>query len=149
MSSYSATIEWVGEGDFASGRYSRAHTLAFDGGTVVPGSASPSNVPLPMSIEAAVDPEEMFVASLSACHMLWFLDLARRAGLIVEAYRDEASGVLAKNEDGVLAMTEVVLRPSVRLSGGGQQRLADLHHAAHQACFIANSVKTVVRVEAV
>lgn len=147
MALYTAKVDWTRDGDFALGRYSRAHTIAFDGGITVAGSASVSIVPLPYSVEAAVDPEEMFVASLSTCHMLWFLDLAHRAGLIVERYSDEAEGLLAKDAAGRLAMTRVVLRPSVTLSGGGVEKLAGLHHAAHEACFIANSVKTEVRVE--
>lgn len=147
MSRYTASVDWTREGDFAAGRYSRAHAIAFDGGVTLPGSASPSIVPLPWSVEAAVDPEELFVASLSTCHMLWFLDLAQRAGLIVERYSDQAEGLLAKDADGRLVMTQVTLRPSVTLSGGGEDRLAAIHHAAHEACFIANSVKTDVRVE--
>jgi organic hydroperoxide reductase OsmC/OhrA len=147
MSRYTTKVDWTREGDFAAGRYSRAHTIAFDGGVTLPGSASPSIVPLPYSVEAAVDPEEMFVASLSTCHMLWFLDLARQAGLVVERYVDEAEGLLAKSADGRMAMTRVVLRPSVTLSGDGEDRLAAVHHAAHEACFIANSVKTEVSVE--
>ena len=136
------------DGDFAAGRYSRGHTISFDGGVAMPGSAAAANVPAPFSDAAAVDPEEMFVASLSACHMLWFLDLARRAGLIVEAYSDEAEGVLSRDGEGRLAMTRVVLRPAIRLSGAPRPgAVAALHHAAHQACFIANSVKTEVVVE--
>jgi organic hydroperoxide reductase OsmC/OhrA len=148
VSTYRATIEWGLEGDFAAGRYSRAHSINFDGGVALAGSSSPSVVPVPYSVEAAVDPEEMFVASLSACHMLWFLDLARRAGLTVEAYRDEAEGVLAKDAEGRLAMTRVTLRPAVRLANElDHARLGALHHAAHEACFIANSVTTEVVVE--
>ena len=148
MSTHRATIDWVLEGDFAAGRYSRAHSISFNGGVTVAGSSSPSVVPLPYSVEDAVDPEEMFVASLSACHMLWFLDLAHRAGLTVEAYRDEADGVLAKDAEGRLAITRVTLRPAVRLAGEvDRARLTALHHAAHDACFIANSVKTQVVVD--
>ena len=82
---YRATISWklqAGE-DFPKGRYSRAHEIRFDGGITLAASASPSVVPLPFSREDAVDPEEMFVAALSNCHMLTFLDLARRAGVLI------------------------------------------------------------------
>lgn len=151
MSHYTATIAWQrGEQPFADRRYSRAHRWRFDGGLDLPGSSSPQVVPLPMSDAAAIDPEEAFVASLSSCHLLWFLDLACRAGWIVDAYHDAASGVLARDGDGKLAMTEVVLRPRVRFAGERQPDQAEhqrLHHAAHEACFIANSVKTLVRCE--
>ena len=149
MSSYRATIEWRLDGDFLKRRYSRAHTLAFDG-LSVPGSSSPHVVPLPWSHEAALDPEEAFTASLSSCHMLWFLDFAARAGFEVDAYRDEAEGTLAKDAEGRMAMTLVVLRPAIRFAGAKTPSPAEieaLHHQAHEACFIANSVKTEVRVE--
>lgn len=153
MSRYTATIAWQRAGQpFTDRRYSRAHQWRFDGGTVVPGSSSPQVVPLPMSDAAAVDPEEAFVAALSSCHLLWFLDLACRAGWVVDDYRDDASGVLAKDADGRLAMTEVTLRPAVRFAGDRQPDAGEihrLHHAAHAACFIANSVRSEVRCEPV
>ncbi|HEX5777079.1 MAG TPA: OsmC family protein [Caulobacteraceae bacterium] len=151
MASYRATIDWaLADGDdFAAGRYSRAHTLSFDGGVVVTGSASPHVVRAPFSVEAAVDPEEAFVASLSACHMLWFLHLARDAGLTVASYRDEAEGVMAKNENGKLAMTKVTLRPYIVFKGNqpSPREVDHLHHRAHDECYIANSVKTDVAIE--
>ena len=150
MPSFFATVEWRLEGDFAGRRYSRAHTLRFEDGLVVPGSASPHVVPLPWSREAAVDPEAAFTAALSSCHMLWFLDFASRAGFVVGAYDDRAEGTLAGDADGRMAMTRVVLRPVVRFVGEPAptaEELADLHHRAHEACFIANSVKTEVLVE--
>jgi organic hydroperoxide reductase OsmC/OhrA len=147
MSTYFATVEWSREGDFLAGRYSRYHTIRFDG-AVVAGSAAPVNVPAPYAVEDAVDPEEMFVASLSTCHMLWFLDFAKRAGVVVEAYVDAAEGVLAKDKDGKLSMTTVTLRPTITLADPAREaELSMLHHQAHEACFIANSVKTEVRVE--
>ena len=152
MSTYTATIRWTrkDEGDFTKGQYSRAHTWEFDGGVTVPASPSPHVVPQPWSDLNAVDPEEAFVASLSSCHMLFFIDFARRAGLIVDGYTDEAEGVLDKRADGKLAMTRVTLRP--RVSWGGEMRpdgatVSDLHHRAHEACFIANSVTSEVVVE--
>jgi organic hydroperoxide reductase OsmC/OhrA len=151
MSTYTATIRWSREGaeGFAKGQYSRAHQWAFDGGAVVPASASPHIVPKPWSDEAGVDPEEAFIASLSSCHMLFFLDFARRAGFVVDAYVDEAEGVMEKRGDGRMWMSKVTLRPRVRWAGEApdEAALADLHHKAHEACFIANSVTTEVRVE--
>ncbi len=149
MSVHTAAVDWVCDGDFAKGRYSRAHTLRFDGGVEVPGSSSPAVVPLPYSVEAAVDPEALFVASLSSCHMLWFLDLARQAGFVVARYSDAADGTLGQTTDGKHAMTEVVLRPQVSFTGERRPTPAELdalHRRAHDACFIANSVKTAVRV---
>jgi organic hydroperoxide reductase OsmC/OhrA len=151
MSSYTATIRWsrTGEGDFAKGQYSRAHEWAFDGGAVIPASASPHIVPQPWSDAAGVDPEEAFVASLSSCHMLFFLDFARREGWTIDRYVDEAEGVLEKGADGKMAMTRVTLRPRIAWidEGPDPAALADLHHRAHEACFIANSVTTEVTVE--
>lgn len=151
MSNYSAVIEWQRDSQtFSDHRYSRRHAWHFDGGMVVPASSSPQVVPLPMSDASAVDPEEAFVASLSSCHLLWFLDLAARAGWVVDDYRDEASGVLARNAAGQWAMTLVTLRPRVRFAGDQQpdeDEVRRLHDAAHHACFIAHSVKTEVRCE--
>jgi organic hydroperoxide reductase OsmC/OhrA len=149
MATYRATVDWaLGDGeDFAAGRYGRAHTLSFDG-LSVPGSASPHVVKAPWSVEAAVDPEEAFVASLSACHMLWFLHIAREEGFTVARYRDEAEGVMARNADGKLAMTKVALRPHIVFNGNqpDQAALDHLHHRAHDECYIANSVRTEVTV---
>ena len=151
MSIYTATIRWsrTDDGDFAKGQYSRAHEWAFDGGVVVPASPSPHIVPAPWSDPAGVDPEEAFVASLSSCHMLFFVDFARRAGLTVDRYVDEAEGVLEKGTDGKMAMTRVTLRPRITWGGDepSEDAIADLHHKAHEACFIANSVKTEVTVQ--
>jgi len=152
LSTYTATIRWTrtGDGDFTKGQYSRVHTWEFDGGVTVPASPSPHIVPAPWSDLHAVDPEEAFVASLSSCHMLFFIDFARRAGFVVEAYTDKSEGVLEKRADGRMAMTRVLLRPVI--DWGGEKRpdgatVADLHHRAHEACFIANSVNTEVTVE--
>jgi organic hydroperoxide reductase OsmC/OhrA len=148
---HTATVAWRrGEGDFGKGRYSRAHVWRFDGGVEVPGSASPSVVPLPFSKAEAVDPEEAFVAALSSCHMLTFIDVARRAGFVIDAYEDEAVGTMTKNERGALWVSEVVLRPKITFAGDRrptQEELDHLHHEAHDQCFIANSVKTDVRIE--
>ena len=151
MSIYTATIRWSRDPgpDFAKGQYSRAHAWAFDGGAVVPASASPHIVPAPWSDAAGVDPEEAFVASLASCHMLVFVDFARRAGFVVEGYVDEAEGVLEKGADGRMAMTLVTLHPRVTWGGDppDEAAIADLHHRAHDACFIANSVTSEVTVD--
>ena len=118
----------------------------------MPASSSPTVVPLPLSVAAAVDPEEAFVASLSSCHMLWFLSIAAKRALLVDSYRDEAAGKMGKDQSGKVAVTRVTLRPEVHF-GGDKQPTADevvaMHHEAHEKCFIANSVKTDVRVEPV
>ena len=151
MSTYTATIRWTRdpETDFARGQYSRAHSWSFDGGITLAASASPHIVPAPWSNKDAVDPEEAFVASLASCHMLFFVDFARRAGLIVDSYVDEAEGVLEKRDDGKMWMSEVTLRPKIDWCGDApdEATIADLHHRAHDACFIANSVTTKVTVE--
>ena len=152
MTAYTATVRWKRGADdaFAQGRYTRVHEWAFDGGAVVPASASPHVVPKPYSDEAAVDPEEAFIASLSSCHMLFFLDFARRAGFVVESYADRGEGIVEKGADGRIAMTRVTLRPHVEWGGGkkpDEAQLTELHLKAHDACFIANSVTTKVKVE--
>src|SRR5207253_6338763 len=126
---------WRRDGDFLKGQYSRLHSIEFDGGIEIPGSASHHNVPPPYAVEAAVDPEELFVASLSTCHMLWFLDHAKRAGIVVEAYEDAAEGVMARDEAGKVVVTVVTLRPAVTLAEPGRAgELAALHHKAHDDC---------------
>lgn len=151
MSEHRSTVTWNRQDAvFTDNRYSRGHVWNFDGGIEVPASSSPQVVPLPMSTAAAVDPEEAFVASLSSCHMLWFLSLAAKAKWTVESYRDEAVGVVGKNADGRLAVTRVTLRPEVEFAGERQPDAAEvtaLHHRAHEECFLANSVRTEVRCE--
>lgn len=152
MSEYTATIAWQRLGAvFTDQKYSRAHQWRFDGGAVVPGSSSPHVVRVPFSDPAAVDPEEAFVASLSSCHMLFFLSLAAKQGFVVDRYDDPAVGVMARNEAGRMAMTLVTLRPKAVFSGRqpSAEQLAELHHHAHEECFIAASVKTDVRCEPV
>ena len=152
MAIYTAEISWQRNGeDFLGQRYSRRHEMRFDGGAMVAGSSSPHVVPLPMSDPSAVDPEEAFVASLSSCHMLWFLSIAGKHKFCVDRYLDAASGVMERNADGKMAMTTVTLRPDVTFSGEKLPTRADidaLHHEAHEACYIASSVKTEVRCEA-
>jgi organic hydroperoxide reductase OsmC/OhrA len=151
LSTYTATVRWSRNGDegFAKGRYSRAHEWAFDGGAVVPASASPDNVPPGTANEAGVDPEEGFIASISSCHMLFFIDYARRDGFVVDSYADEAIGVMEKGSDGKIGVTKVTLRPRIAFSGTQPtaEQIDRLHHRSHEDCFIANSVKTEIRVE--
>jgi len=150
MSEHSATISWRRGGDaFVGQKYSRGHEWRFDGGTTVAASASPSVVPAPWSVPAAVDPEEAFVAAIASCHMLWFLSLAADRGWVVDSYEDEAVGVMGRNAERRLAVTRVTLRP--RAVWTGRQPTLDeareLHHAAHEACFIANSIRTEILCE--
>jgi organic hydroperoxide reductase OsmC/OhrA len=151
MSRHIATIRWSrNEAQFTDNRYSRVHTLEFDGGAVVKASASPHIVLPPMSDPAGVDPEETFVASLSSCHMLWFLGIAATRGFTVDGYIDTAEGLMERNAEGKLAITKVTLRPKVTYARDKQPSEADseaMHHSAHEQCFIANSVKTEVVVE--
>ncbi|MEY4907278.1 MAG: hypothetical protein RL260_996 [Pseudomonadota bacterium] len=151
MADYTAEIIWIrGEQDFLGNRYSRKHTLRFDGGMEIPGSSSPHVVPLPMSDALAVDPEEAFVASLSSCHMLWFLSIAARRKFCVDRYFDSTIGVMRRNAEGKMAMSVVTLRPEVIFSGEHHpthEQIDQMHHEAHEECFIANSVKTEVRCE--
>src|SRR5687768_11925881 len=142
MGKYTAVIIWERQGaTFTDNRYSRSHAWRFDGGIEVPASSSPHVVPLPQSVAAAVDPEEAFVASLSSCHMLWFLSQAAKRGYRVDRYVDDAVGILGRNPEGKLAMLRVTLRPSVTFSGPslpGQADIDALHHDAHANCFIAS-----------
>jgi len=149
MSRHVAEIDWRSDGEFTSGRYSRRHALSFDGGATFAGSSSPDVVPAPLSDPAAVDPEEMLVASAASCHMLWFLDLARRAGLDLAAYRDRAEGELGRNAAGRTAIVRIVLRPEIHFAGAApdSEALARLHHEAHERCFIANSLNCEIVVE--
>jgi organic hydroperoxide reductase OsmC/OhrA len=153
MTPYTAQTLWLrGEQNFLDNRYSRKHVLRFDGGVEVAGSSSPHVVPLPYSDAAAVDPEEAFISSLSSCHMLWFLSIAVKRKFRVDRYFDAASGIMEKNADGKLVVSVVTLRPDVQFSGERLPTRAEvdaMHHAAHEDCFIANSVKTQVVCEPV
>ena len=148
---YQARVHWErGDALFTDNRYSRGHTWHFDGGIEVPASSSPHVVRVPLSLEKAVDPEEAFVASLSSCHMLFFLSFAASSGWRVDEYTDDAIGTMGRNAAGKTAVLSVVLRPRVSFSGErlpSRAELQQLHHRAHEECFIANSVTTAVRVE--
>jgi len=153
MAEHTAEVSWRrGEQSFLDNRYSRRHVIRFDGGAEIHGSSSPQVVPTPLSDPAAVDPEELFVASLASCHMLWFLSLAAGRGLRVDRYHDAAVGVMGRNGAGRTAMLQVTLRPEVAFSGTELPtpvQVRELHHLAHEACFIASSVRTEVRCEPV
>ncbi len=149
MATYIADVNWTlksGE-DFSKGRYSRGHTISFDGGATIEGSASP-HVVGKWAVEAAIDPEEMLVAAISACHMLSFLHIARLAGFTVRAYRDHAEGTMETIAPGKEAITKATLHPNIEWQGTGPDpaQLDHWHHQAHEACFIANSVKTDITV---
>ncbi|MEZ9015614.1 OsmC family protein [Vibrio lentus] len=153
MSEYSAVIRWTRGDDeaFSDNQYSRGHMWEFDGGVTVPASSSPHVVPLPFSVEANVDPEEAFIAALSSCHMLTFLGVAAKQKYVIDSYVDDAVGVLEEDESGRSSVTKVTLRPDIVFSGPKvptAKQLDKLHHLAHKNCFIANSVKTEIVVEA-
>jgi len=148
MSEHHANIVWRRtSADFAYDTYNRAHEARFKGGAIVlPSSAAPAF----KGDADRVDPEEAFVASLSSCHMLTFLAICARKRLTVDSYEDDAAGVLEKGEGGKLWMTRVALKPRVRFAPGtnvDDKTLSEIHHRAHEECFIANSVKTDVAVE--
>ena len=151
MSEHKAKIQWTQlQGDFLKGTYSREHTWTFDGGVTVPASSSPAAVRVPFSNPANVDPEEAFVASLSSCHMLTYLYIASRKGFEIVSYEDEAVGVMTKNERGIPWVSSVVLHPRITCGGAKtptSEEEEQMHHAAHEQCFISNSVKTAVKVE--
>ena len=148
MSEYKATIQWQRSSpDFIQGRYSREHSWKFDGGVVVPASASPHVVPALWSNPKSVDPEEAFVAAIASCHMLTFLFLASKQGFQIDRYADKAAGTMTKNESGVPWISLVTLNPQITFSGEKVPVRAEqehLHHLAHEQCYIANSVKTEI-----
>ncbi|GAB5468026.1 MAG: OsmC family protein [Rhodospirillales bacterium] len=147
MAEHRATVQWKRDGAvFSDNRYARAHSWSFDGGAVVPGSSAPTVVPAPYSDPSAVDPEEALVASASACHMLWFLHVAREAGFVVDSYSDEAVGRMTKNAARKLWISRIDLYPKTTWSGPAPdpQALAALHEKAHENCFIATSLKSEI-----
>ncbi len=148
MSQHNAIIDWkCASPDFLKGKYSREHTWSFDGGVTVPASPSPAAVPAPYSNPECVDPEEAFVAAVASCHMLTYLYLAYRQGFQVDAYHDEAVGSMTQNEHGIPWVSSIRLNPRITYSGQKMPTSSqehDLHHLAHQQCYIANSIKTEV-----
>lgn len=150
MSRYTAKIDWKRNGaHFSDSTYSRVHTWTFDSGDKITASASPGIVPEPYSSPNAVDPEEAFIASISSCHMLWFLAIASKNGFVVDRYTDQANGRMKRDGNGKLSITEVDLYPSVTYSGDhtpNNVEIQKMHDEAHEKCFIANSVKTEITV---
>ena len=149
MSTYTAKISWKNDSPdtFTKSRYTRGHTWSFDGGVEVPASSSPHAVRVPFSVEEAVDPEEALVASASSCHMLTFLWIASKKGFVVESYEDNAVGEMTKNENGVEWISKITLDPMIVWSGDKAptaEELAEMHHAAHEQCYIANSIKSEI-----
>ncbi|HKA31319.1 MAG TPA: OsmC family protein [Candidatus Binatia bacterium] len=151
MATYTATVLWTRQpgAPFTDNKYSRSHEWRFDGGTVVPASSSPKVVPVPLSRQDAVDPEEAFIAAISSCHMLFVLFFAAKAGLTIDRYEDEAIGEVGKTASGATAVLTVRLRPKIDWNGRppAPDELDRLHHQAHEACYIANSVRTEILVE--
>lgn len=148
---YRASVKWErGDSTFTDQRYSRGHAWSFDGGITVPASSSPLSVRLPYSVAEAVDPEEALVAALASCHMLTFLYVAAKQGFVVDDYADDAVGEMTKNERGKLWVSKVALSPRITFSGAKRpspEQLDELHHLAHEECYIANSVKSEVVVQ--
>lgn len=149
---YTTRVLWkkgAAEG-FTDNKYSRVHQWSFDGGVAVKASSSPQVVPVPMSDASAIDPEEAFIAALSSCHMLFFLSIAASKSYVIDAYEDEAEGIMDKNENGQMAMTSVTLRPRVIFSdlhtAPGQDEVRELHALAHKRCFLANSVQSKINI---
>jgi organic hydroperoxide reductase OsmC/OhrA len=144
---YKVQVAWSGN-DGAGTRtyadYRRDHTISTAGKPVLPGSSDPAF----RGDASRYNPEELLVASLSACHMLWYLHLCANSGIVVTDYRDDACGVMRLNPDGSGAFTEVTLRPRIVLSPASDpDRARELHEAAHCHCFIASSVNFPVRIE--
>lgn len=151
MSQHTAIIRWQYSGhDFVKGKYSREHVWEFDGGISIAASPSPSVVLSPYSNPANVDPEEAFVAAVSSCHMMSFLYVASKAGVTVTSYNDHAVGDLTKNAAGKYWISKVTLQPRIEYAGitPSAEQVEHLHHAAHEECYIANSIKTEVVIDA-
>ncbi len=148
ISTYTAKITWKSDTPetFTKQRYTRGHEWEFDGGVTVAASSSPQVVPR-FSVEAAVDPEEALVASVSSCHMLSFLWLASKAGFNVESYEDNAAGEMTATPEGKQWISTITLDPQIEWLGDTiptAAELAALHHDAHEMCYIANSIKSEI-----
>lgn len=152
MSEYFAEIRWTRSAEeiYIDNKYSRGHTWKFDGGLNVNASSSPKIVPIPYSVEAYVDPEEAYIASISSCHMLFFLSLAAKQRYVVDEYYDNALGVMEKGENETYSITKVWLRPRVKFSGDNlptRTQVEAMHHQSHEQCFIANSVRSEIQID--
>jgi organic hydroperoxide reductase OsmC/OhrA len=151
MTTHTATVRWErGEQPFTDGKYARAHLISFDGGVSIEGSSAPETIRPPLSKIEAADPEELTVAALASCHMMFFLAFAKKAGFRIDSYEDSPEGVLGRGEDGKEWLTVITLKPKVMFSGDVTPDAADiqmLHHQAHEACYIGNSLRSEIRVE--
>lgn len=146
MPDYHVTLSWARTTpDFSYDSYSRSHTLRTGSGVVLPASSAPEF----LGASDRVNPEEGLIGALSSCHMLTFLAVAARRKWVVDSYADEATGTLAKNAEGRLAITQITLRPKVVFAGQGPsaEELQKLHDAAHRGCFIAASIRSDVTIE--
>ena len=145
--SYSVNVRWTGNtGVGTSGfrNYKRDHEISASEKPLIPASSDPAF----RGDNARYNPEELLVASLSACHMLWYLHLCADAGIVVTEYHDDATGAMAETDDGGGHFTQVTLRPVVKVAGQVDPELARrLHEQAHHLCFIANSVNFPVLCE--
>ncbi len=154
MSTYTAKIFWKSDSAeaFAKNQYTRGHEWSFDGGIEVPASSSPHAVRVPYSIDAAVDPEEALVASVSSCHMLSFLWVVSKNGFVCESYEDNAIGEMTTSEGGKQWISKITLDPQITWSGDKvptAEELADMHHEAHEVCYIANSIRSEIIVSGI
>lgn len=151
MTTHTATVRWErGDQPFVDGKYSRGHEIAFDGGVSIRGSSDPATIRPPLSVVEAADPEEMTVAALASCHMLFFLSFAKKAGFRIDSYEDQPVGTLDQGADGKTWLTQITLRPRVMFSGDVTPDAAELqllHHHAHEACYVGNSLRSEIRVE--
>ena len=148
MSIYTANIKWKSDSPdtFTKSRYTRGHTWAFDGGIEVPASSSPHSVRVPYSVEQAVDPEEALVAATASCHMLTFLWVAARKGFVIDSYEDNAIGEMDEG-GGKPWVSKITLDPKIEWAGDPRptdDEIAEMHHSAHEGCYIANSIKSEV-----
>lgn len=149
MHLYTAKIVWKSDSPetFTKNRYTRGHTWSFDGGIEVPASSSPHAVRIPFSVEAAVDPEEALVAATSSCHMLTFLWVAAKKGFVIDSYEDDAVGEMTEGDGGKQWVSKITLDPKIEWSGEKsptEAEIVEMHHAAHEGCYIANSIKSEV-----
>jgi organic hydroperoxide reductase OsmC/OhrA len=151
MSEHRAIVHWKNDGSkFIDNKYSREHIWKFDGEVEIFASASPKVVPIPYSNPVCIDPEEAFIASLSSCHMLWFLSIAAKNKFVVESYLDRVVGIMEKNQDGKLAIAKVYFHPQIIFAENNlptTEKIQEIHEEAHQNCFLANSVKTEIIIE--
>lgn len=145
----STKVKWKknSSDNFTNGKYSRVHQWEFDGGMKISASASPEIVPVPMSDPAFIDPEEAFLASVSSCHMLFFLSIAAKKKISIEKYEDNPTAYLGKNESGASVIHTIKLEPHITFNNSfipEEKEIENIHRLAHSNCFIANSIKAEI-----